>query len=297
MEAPYHLQVRCLPHVEFGTAAAGVATSGRRHADARENGLIVDTHAHLIAGVRQYHYAKDFGPTDLLAAMDAAGVAKATVVQSRHGNGIDNPYPTSALAGFSSRLIPICGLDAQSDNGAEELKTRVTEWGARGVRIFCEGWKQDDPRFQHIWETATSLGVPIFLGGQMNFSAVSAMAERNPSLNVVLDHLGHPGLSSGPPTDLLALADRPNLSVKFSSINLEEADDAGLPRHDLFDSLLDAFGAHRMMWGSNYPSSHEPDWPYAKTVEAALQLVERYSTTDRALILAGTAMSIWSDTS
>lgn len=96
-------------------------------------------------------------------------------------------------------------------------------------------------------------------------SDVSGLADRVPELRIVLDHLGKPavGTSRAPlaPSrrwlaDLAELAAHPRVFCKLSGLPAE-ADgqwNAGLAAPFL-DAAADAFGAERLMWGSDWPVS------------------------------------------
>lgn len=259
--------------------------------------LIVDSHVHSVVGNPDYHYPLDFTLDDLLAAMDRAGVAAATPIQSKSGNGLDSDYPTLAINAHAQRrrLAPICGIDPRAANAPETLRHRIGVWGAKGARVFCSGWLQDAPEYQGFWEAAAELAVPITLTGPMQFERVAATARRSPELRLVIDHVGHADFTNGVPQDLLELGQFANIAIKFSSFVLDEAEKAGLAENTLFDQLFEAFGAERLMWGSNYPSSHEPRWPYSATVEAAKRVAARYHPAQQAFMLGGTALRHWPD--
>lgn len=94
---------------------------------------------------------------------------------------------------------------------------------------------------------------------------VTALAGYVPELPIVLDHLGKPavGTASDPLApdaqwidDLRALAQHPQVAVKLSGLPAESGghwtDEQMVP---FLDAALDAFGPHRVMWGSDWPVS------------------------------------------
>ncbi|WP_327654181.1 amidohydrolase family protein [Streptomyces sp. NBC_00483] len=108
-------------------------------------------------------------------------------------------------------------------------------------------------------------------------ACVKAVAE-HPELTFVLDHLGKPPIASGELDpwrgDVRALAALPNTVCKLSGM-VTEADWAGWTVEDLrpyADTVIDAFGPARVMFGS--------DWPvctlaatYQQVVDTARELV------------------------
>ena len=172
--------------------------------------------------------------------------------------------------------------------------------GLAGMRLFTIGstmpdqasWL-DDPKTYPAWEAAGELGISICL--QMSakaFPQMIKMAERFPKVRILLDHMARPVLDDGPPyaaaNSLFELAKIPD--------RLSQADAAQLHRvaqgqGDAGDAssrkLVSKFGASRLAWGSNYPSSEgslpellalatsalaslpqsDQDWIFAKTAQ------------------------------
>ena len=74
---------------------------------------------------------------------------------------------------------------------------------------------------------------------------------------------------------------------------LEEAaaPDAGGDARDLVDRLVDTFGAERLVWGSDYPQTH--DRPYAGLVDLGCTRARASSDADRDLVLHANALRLW----
>lgn len=256
---------------------------------------IVDTHVHIVVGNPDYHNPRDFPVEDLIARMDEADVAKAVVVQSKSGNGLDNPYPSDSARRFPDRLVAVCGGDLRDADAADTLRARTRDWGARGVRLFCDGLAPGEDRYDPIWMAATDLDVPVLLAGEVAYDTLPPLLRRFPDLKVVLDHLGKPDLGRGVPTGLARVAEHPNVFLKFSSYVIDQAEKAALDPEELFTFIVETFGAGRIVWGSNYPSSHEPRWTYQSTVDTARSLIGRYSHEEQEKMFAGTAIALWPD--
>jgi len=115
-----------------------------------------------------------------------------------------------------------------------------------------------------------------------------------PGLRFVLDHIAKPPIATGQlepwRTDVRRLAAAPNVAVKLSGM-VTEADPQGWTIADLrpyAEVVLDAFGADRTMFGS--------DWPvcllagtYAQVAAAATELVDQLSAAERDAVFGGTA--------
>ncbi|MGN8026078.1 amidohydrolase family protein [Microbacterium sp. 22242] len=96
-------------------------------------------------------------------------------------------------------------------------------------------------------------------------SDVSALAGAVPELPIVLDHLGKPavGTASEPlrpaaawRRDLRELAEHPQACVKLSGLPAEAGGQwSAAQLHPFLDEAAEAFGADRLLWGSDWPVS------------------------------------------
>jgi L-fuconolactonase len=92
---------------------------------------------------------------------------------------------------------------------------------------------------------------------QMDF--VREFVERVPSVPLILDHCGKPGIAEGAIAqfrdDMRVLAKRPNLSIKLSDLPVE-ADHETWRDEDIrpyIEATLEAFGPDRTIYGGDYP--------------------------------------------
>src|SRR5262249_5253878 len=148
----------------------------------------------------------------------------------------------------------------------EQLTYWVKQRGVRGIRLFTttetEGSWLDDPHTFPVWERAASLGIPICIMTLFHqIPRVRTMLERFPAVTVALDHLAMPRLSAAPLNKgvqpLFDLARSQNLYLKFSTVTLSAARKGKSAPKGLFTRLIDHFGARRLMWGSNFPATHD----------------------------------------
>ena len=108
----------------------------------------------------------------------------------------------------------------------------------------------------------------------------------------------HPSIESGPPyteaREFFALAECPNLYLKFSSMNIWEAYKGRSTPRAFLDALVTRFGPGRLIWGSDYPhSSGSSANPYKELVDLAREALAFLSAADRDQVLAGTARSLY----
>lgn len=128
-------------------------------------------------------------------------------------------------------------------------------------------------------------------------AAVSAAALL-PELTFVLDHAGKPPIATRSmhpwAADLKALADQPNTVCKLSGL-VTEADLRTWTVDDLrpyADTVLDAFGPDRLMFGSDWPVCRLAA-SYAEVVDTARTLTEDLAEDERAAVFATTAERVY----
>ena len=275
---------------------------------------IIDTHNHVISsdtarfplapvGGKQSDWSatRPVSHDQMIADMDAAGVAKSVVVQASTAYGHDNSYLAEAVAAHPTRLTGVFSVDILAPDACERIRSWAGQ-GLVGFRLFTTGstmpgqasWL-DDPRCHPAWALAEQMGLPICM--QMTAAgipALRALMDRFPSVKVALDHLARPDLSDGPPyakaAGLLALAQNPHVFLKLTIRNIEGAAEGASTLPALMDVLLGTFGAARIAWGSNHPA-HGGGMAHllglAQTALAFLPLA------DRDMIFGGTAKRLY----
>jgi predicted TIM-barrel fold metal-dependent hydrolase len=270
--------------------------------------VIVDTHAHVVASDQTRYPLRPSGfgtdwyrelPVDaeqFAALMDETGVGRTVLVQAVGPYGSDSSYVLDAAAADPARFASVCVVDPGDDAGAT-LRGHVRDRGAAGVRVFGIGTGTsrpaqfiDDPGYESLWSAATDLAVPIVVAVLSDqLPRVAAMLARFPDATVALDHCGFADLAA--PGPLLALARHDGLVLKVSSIVLERAErESGDPASAL-DVLLPAFGVERLLWGSDYPQTH--DRSYADLVALARRAAAHLTSIEQECFLGANALRLW----
>lgn len=239
----------------------------------------IDIHPHIISddagryplaplGGHQSDWSRTRPVTmeQLASAMDTAGVRKAAIVQASTCYGHDNSYVADAVAAHAKRFTGVFSVDVLSRHAPEKMR----QWRAKGLtgmRLFTFGstmseqanWL-DDPKSYPAWTCASELGLSICL--QMSAKAIpqaTRMAERFQNVRIILDHCARPELADGPPYNeaaaLFALAHHPNIYLKLTPRIFMESRRGKATPETFFARLVAEFGAARLAWGSNYPSS------------------------------------------
>ena len=275
---------------------------------------IVDIHPHIISDDEAtYPPAPLFGKRSdwsqerpstveaLIAQMDAAGVNKAAVVHSSTTYGFDNSYVVEGCAKYPDRLAAVGSVDVLQ----EDAVARIHEWQARGLaglRLFTGGSTKefdpselDDPRSFAAWELCAELGLSMCIQtGPVGLPQVTRLAQRFPKVKIILDHLGRPDVLDGPPyanaQSLFDLAPLTNVYLKLTPRIFNDVKKEKASADTFFPKVVAAFGAQRLAWGSNYPTSPGSLADILATAQAGLASV---SEADRAWIFGKTALTLY----
>ena len=237
----------------------------------------------------------------LVAAMDTTGVQKAAIVQASTCYGHDNSYVADAVAAYPNRFTGVFSVDVLAADASERMRYWYDN-GLTGMRLFTFGstmYEQadwlDDPKSYPAWACASELGLSICL--QMSFKAIPhaiRMAERFSKVRIVLDHCARPELADGPPysaaAGLFALARYSNIYLKLTPRVFAESRRAKATPETFFPRLVAEFGASRLAWGSNYPSS---EGTLPQLLAMARQSLICLPAADQDWIFGGTAQTLY----
>ena len=207
----------------------------------------------------------------LLRWMQEENVDGIVAVQKRMIYRYDNSYILDSSDAHPALFSAVVILDAE-DAGTPALVRRwVRDHGLAGLRLF--GGRRPDgsmpwlysPAALRSWEVAQEAGIVMDLevlaqgGGGPSIPAIMALARAHPDVRVVLDHLLEPEMDEGAHFGLderyEQLAQCPNISFKFTSINLDICREAGIPAEKVLRRAVDLYGADRVMWGSDIGTS------------------------------------------
>jgi L-fuconolactonase len=275
---------------------------------------IVDIHPHIISDDEsRYPPAPLFGkrsdwskerPTTvetLIASMDEAGVAKAAVVHSSTTYGFDNRYVIDGCNQYKDRLVAVGSVDMLADDVPAVIKSWADR-GLAGLRIFTGGSTKDfdpseldNPKSFRAWEALAELGLPMCIQtGPIGLPQVRILAGKFPTVNIILDHLGRPDVLDGPPyanaASLFAMADLPNIYLKLTPRIFGDVKKERASAETFFPRVVEAFGAQRLAWGSNFPTSPGTLKEILAIARAGLQSL---SESDRAWIFGKTAQKLY----
>lgn len=237
----------------------------------------------------------------LIAAMDEAGVAKAAIVQSSTCYGYDNRYLVDSVARFPERFTAVGSVDVLRPDAPQ----RICEWmdkGVTGLRLFTGGSTAafdssslDDPRSFAVWELCAEAGLSMSLQTDPSgLAQVAGLAKRFPKVRIILDHLGRPDVTDGPPykkaSSLFGLAPFENIFLKVTPRIFADARRGQASPETLFSRLVEVFGSDRLAWGSNFPAS---EGSLSANLQKAKDSLQTLSPEDRECIFSKTAQTLY----
>lgn len=263
---------------------------------------LVDSHVHVAPNW--------YEPVEtLLYHLDANEVDCAVLVQQ--GGQYDNDYILECARNHSDRLYAVVLVDASRPDAVAQLKA-LAEMGAHGVRLRPTDRSpvhspDDDPLL--IWRQAAALGLPISCAAnteRLLDPAFAELVEAVPDATLIIEHLGSSSIpdSEGAPYALrrqvFELARYPNVVIKFHGLGEICPRAQPFPQPfpfertylELFDLAYAAFGAERMMWGSDFPPVSEREG-YANALRWPREHFAKLPPTEQALLFGGTAQRIY----
>lgn len=275
---------------------------------------VIDIHPHIISaddaryprapvGGEESEWAKHRPVTfeAFLEAMNDAGVDKAAIVQASTCYGFDNSYLADSIAKAPGKVTGVGTFDIVTEGAVDRIR-HWAERGIEGMRLYTGGSKMafdvswlDDPATYPAWEVAGELGLPICVQTRpVGLPKAEALAKRFPGVRIVIDHLARAEISDGAPylaaEPLFRLADYPNVFCKVTPRTFDLVTKGKATADTFFPKLVDVFGADRIAFGSNYPSS---DGTLAEIVGRAKAGLASLPEADRHMILAGTAQRLY----
>jgi L-fuconolactonase len=240
------------------------------------------------------HRPGAFTADNMLAEMDAAGVDRAVIVPPSWA-GEDNATGLEASEAHPTRFAVMGRFDPEAPGWREQLSTWLDQPHMLGVRLTFNAprfvrWLEQDA--EPFWGEMERLQVPLMaqFGGRLQ--QVAPIVERHPGLTLIIDHMGRVSGTKGAAawTDLdqlLALAKYPNVLVKATSA--PSYSELPYPHPDVqpyLRRLYDAFGARRLLWGSDI--TRLPG-TYRHCLRLFQEELEFLSADDREWILGKTA--------
>jgi L-fuconolactonase len=289
-------------------------------------------HAHEV-GPGWEHMAQEAVLRSAVSAMDAVGVDAVLVDEHSQWDeggrlvpGFDlpdgtrrftNPFAELAVKAYPDRFGYITRIDPHDPDLAGEMSRIRSRQGRLGIRliaglgdpeVFFRALAGDE--YMTLFTAAAEYDVPLLVLVPGHTHLLVRYASGFPGLQIVIEHFGVPFPLAGeevvdrygPLDQVLALAKYPNVSMKWCQV--ERFSGEWYPfsgAHAQLRRLLDAFGADRTMWGSDFTRSStvfgRPPrrYPTKCTWAEAMHYLrdgDFLSSDEKALVLGGTVRRV-----
>jgi predicted TIM-barrel fold metal-dependent hydrolase len=235
-------------HATCATRATGTITA-------------IDSHAHVfrrglpLAPVHRHAPAYDALLADYLALLDAHAVSHGVLVQPSF-LGTDNSFLLEALRACPERLRGVVIIEPTL---ADDALADLDRQGVRGIRLNLVGLPIPDfgrAEWQRMFERVRTLDWHVELHRESRDLPQAGQPILDAGCKLVVDHFGRP--DAVPADDegfawLLASAATQRVWVKLAAAYRNWPDQRGSAARVAAQALLQAFGAGRLLWGSDWP--------------------------------------------
>lgn len=271
----------------------------------------IDAHVHVWSGdttryplkpgfPKEKLRAPSFTPEDLFTHTRPSGVTRVVLIQISY-YGSDNSYMLDMMRRHEGVFSGVAVLDREQR--PREKMLGLARQGVRGFRIGSGGLPADrwldGEDMAAMWACGAEGGLAMCpLINPEHLPALDRMCGRFPDTRVVIDHLARIGID-GQFRDadiemLCGLARHKNVHVKlsaFSSLGAREA-----PYRDLaplIRRVLEAFGAERLMWGTDGPWQMMGGHTYRGSIDLIRSGLDFVTEEDRRWLLGRTAERVF----
>ena len=275
--------------------------------------MVVDSHHHLwrytddeFGWIADDCLRRDFSVDDLSRELPAAGVDCTIICEARQC--IDETDAQLETAAESEAIAGVIGwLPIAADDFGnlldEYLAAKSAEGSKKGGLVGLRHVVQDEPDDEFILRPDFMRGVRRLRGTVLVYdslvfqrqlaTAIKFVDAQANDQQFVLDHVGKPmpGREGEWAALVREMAKRDNVACKFSGVVTEVGTGFDSVRR-VFDTVLEAFGPNRLMWGSDWPVV-TAKMAYCDWKELVDRLVSPLSESERMAILGATAARVY----
>lgn len=287
-------------HMMYGVNEEGFVTN-QKITGSQKQEPIIEWNAHLFSSeVAKYPFHKNafYRPdpinfsddplTVYLNHLDEIGIDKAVVVHPEP-YGDDHSLILDCINRSPERLKGTSLFYPKDPEAPVKLAKLIAEnpnivstrfHAHRGKESYLDSF--DDPGVRALWRQAVELDLIIELHIGPSYASSAKKAVKDfPGCKVLIDHLAEPQMGNAVEfADVLAMADIPNVYMKFSGLSHFAADGPGYPSAMTFtQQVIKTFGPDHMVMGGVVP----------KTVDSHMT---EYSAEDRAKVKGTNLMNL-----
>lgn len=243
-----------------------------------------------------------FTPEQARAELDSCRIDQAVLVQAE-----DSEHDTEVMLDAARRHSWVAGVVGwvQLDDPAT-AERQLDQWQQHPAFCGVRHLVHEDPRDDLLSLPAVRRSLRVLAERDLPFdvpdawprhlAATADLAAALPELRVVVDHLGKPPFGRPEWVEwrraLAGVAARPGTAAKVSGLQVPGRPFTVAEVRPAWDTALQLFGPDRLMWGSDWPLTVLGDG-YAGTWEVVSTLIGELSPTEQAMLLAGTAVSVY----
>lgn len=243
-----------------------------------------------------------FTPEQARAELAACGIDQAVLVQAE-----DSERDTELMLDAARRhpwVVGVVGWVRLDDPATAQRQ--LDRWQEHPPFCGVRHLVQDDPRDDVLSLPAVRRSLALLAERDLPFdvpdawprhlAATAELAAALPELRIVVDHLGKPPFGGENWADwrrtLADVAAHPGTAAKVSGLQVPGRPFTVDELRPAWDAALELFGPDRVMWGSDWPLTVLVDG-YTGTWEVMSSLVGELSSDEQAMLVAGTARSVY----
>jgi predicted TIM-barrel fold metal-dependent hydrolase len=233
-------------------------------------------------------------------ALDSVGVDAALLVT-------DRAFIDACRERYPQRFAGVITFDPASATLEQDVRTVSDTPGLVAGRALVGDFRDGTLRpafssggFEPLFALAQSHHVPLFASTHGWAAVLDDVATRYPDLILIVDHLGVSQSPYSPPRpepwdrlpDLLKLARHRNVFVKVCGVPVLARE--SFPYKDAWPylhSVIDAFGAERLMWASDYTRMRHGGRTYSESRDYLLR-TDEISDEQKGQIFGGTVRRV-----
>jgi L-fuconolactonase len=205
---------------------------------------------------------RDFLPGDLAPLLAQADVERTILVQAATTDA-----ETDFLVSLAQSTPFVAGVVGWTDFEAPEAGARIAALARRPGLIGLRPMIQDIPDVEWMLSPRITSAIEAMIAADLRFDALvkpahlpalQSFIQRYPALKIVIDHAAKPDIARGEHASwaraIAEIARNPAVVCKLSGLVTEAAPNPSADDlRPYVDTLLEVFGARRLMWGSDWP--------------------------------------------
>lgn len=244
---------------------------------------------------------RDVNVPDWQAQAQAVGVTSGILVQAAPTEA--ETAHLLALADQHPSVLGVVGwVDGLAPDALQRVQTLARHPKLKGLRPMLQDIPDPDwilqPALQPLLALMAELGL-VFdaLVKPVHLPRLLALAERHPSLSIVIDHAAKPDIAAGQwqpwADDMQRLADQTQATCKLSGMLTEAgADSAPQVCRPWAEHVLACFGSDRVLWGSDWPVL-ELAGSYGAWWQVCQEYTRHLTQGERAAVFGGNALRVY----